>query len=1159
MIFDADGPDAEETLRQTAYAQPALFAVELGLARLWQSWGFEPAVVLGHSVGQYSAACVAGVLSLEDGAKLMAERGRLFGSLPAGGRMVAVFATAERVESLTDRFPSLSVAAYNGANTVLSGPAGDLDKAVTALTADGVRCDWLETSHAFHSALLDPILDEFEKYADSFTYASPQRILIDNRTGAVIGRSQKLDGNYWRRHARQPVEFAKSVQTLSDLGCKVLLEIGPQPVLTAAALRAWPDPATTPRAIASLRKNTADHRQITEALADAYALGHLPNFGAVQQGPARKLDLPTYPFQHRQYWFRENRELPTQQSHVSATSETVRLLEDGKIEELAALLGGAGDDQQTLSVLTKVAAQHNAQRKTKSISDARYEFRWDKINAAASDGKAAEPASWLLIGEDGDAVRPLIEALTALGQQHRILGLPTSDTDEQELTAALRAAADESPALRIVHVAALEADAAPSAQSLSRMQQQVLGGTRRLFRAAAAAELRAPIWLVTRGAQRVTDNDTVSPEQTALWGFGRAASLELPQLWGGLADLAAGTADEWSQLINQMAAEPRREDQFAVRDQAVYVPRLVRRAGQASTTALALRHDATYLVTGGLGSIGLEIAGYLAANGARHLVLTSRRAPSEAAQQRIAALTEQHGSDIRVVTADVADANDVSRLLADATSELAPLAGIVHAAGEIGTTPLSELDDAEVDRVFAGKVWGAWHLSEAAADLNLDFFLTTSSIASVWGGYGQTAYGAANAFLDGLTWRLRERGVAGVSANFGPWSAGMADEESRAKLSKRGIKTLSPAEALAGLAELIAVSAEHGAAQGVVARIDWARFLPLYQQAGRRAFLAELEREVPTAVPVTTASGKTELVERLTNAPVQQRRKLMSDFLRDAVADVTRVDPAEIRDDAGFFDLGMDSLMAVELRRRIEQGVGKQIPATLAMDHPRLSDTVDYLLGDVLALSEQTSPSAAALATAVTSRTDEPIAIIAVSCRFPGAPNPEAFWDLLSGGVDAIREVPEDRFDIDEFYDPDPDAAGKTYTRFGGFLDGIDGFDPEFFGISPREAVWIEPQQRLMLETVWEGLERAGYAPACAARQPNRRLRGRGRQRVRASVVRRVDRQDRAVLHHRQRAERDFGPGCLCAGIRRTGSRGRHRLQLIVGGRAPGRPGIAFR
>ena len=619
------------------------------------------------------------------------------------------------------------------------------------------------------------------------------------------------------------------------------------------------------------------------------------------------------------------------------------------------------------------------------------------------------------------------------------------------------------------------------------MQHRILGGTRRLFRAAIAAELGVPIWVVTRGAQRVTDADTVAPDQSCLWGFGRAASLELPHVWGGLADLSVGReneADEWGRFINRITTlrdSAIREDQIALRDQAVYVPRLVRRAGAPGAAPLELRSGATYLVTGGLGSIGLEIAGYLAAHGARHLVLTSRRAPSDAAQQRIDALSEQHGCEFRVIAADVADAHDVARLLTTVRAELPPLAGIVHAAGEIATTPLSNLDDTEVDRVFAGKVWGAWHLSEAAADLQLDFFISTSSIASVWGGFGQTAYGAANAFLDGLAWRLREQGISGVSVNFGPWSAGMADAESRARLDQRGVRTLSPTDALAGLADVVAASSAQGSAQGVVARIDWARFLPLYQQTGRRAFLAELEREVPTqlttVVPPATLSGKTKLVERLTNAPVQQRRRLLTDYLRDAVAEVTRVDAAEIREDAGFFDLGMDSLMAVELRRRIEQGVGKEIPVTLVMDHPRLSDAAEYLLGEVLGLSEQASDKRGPRQV-VTTRADEPIAIVAVSCRFPGAPDPEAFWELLSGGVDAIREVPEDRFDIDEFYDPDPETPGKTYTRFGGFLDGIDGFDPEFFGISPREAVWIEPQQRLMLETVWEGLERAGYAPS---------------------------------------------------------------------------------
>ncbi len=1082
VIFDVDSPDAEATLRQTSYAQPALFAVEMGLARLWQSWGFEPDVVLGHSVGQYSAACVAGVFSLEDGARLMAERGRLFGSLPAGGRMVAVFTAADRVESLTDEFPSLSVAAYNGANTVLSGPAQDLEKAVAALTADGVRCDWLDTSHAFHSALLDPILDEFESYAEQFNFNTPQRILIDNRTGVALGRSVKLDGGYWRRHARQPVEFAKSVRTLADLNCKLLLEIGPRPVLTATALGAWPDPATAPRVLTSLRSTTNDHRQITEAAADAYVLGHVPAFAAFRQAHARKLDLPTYPFERREYWFRDNRDKDWHSApqHLAARTQAVRLLEDGRIEELATLLDGTSGDHQTLSVLTKLAAQHNQQRTTQSITDDRYEIRWEKATAPLSGAEAGGGSAWILIGDATDAVKPLVDVLTARGHRPRILALPVSDADEEKLADALRSAAVDDPALRIVHIAALDSETTPSMRSLLRMQHRNLGGTRRLFRAAIAAELRRPIWVVTRGAQRVTDADTVSPVQSCLWGFGRAAALELPQVWGGLADLSEGRendSDEWSRFIDRITAPSDsavREDQIALRDHVAYVPRLVRRTEEPSGAPLQIRSDATYLVTGGLGSIGLEIAGHLAAHGARHLVLTSRRAPSDAAQQRIDVLGEQHGCEVRIVTADVADAHDVSRLLTTVQAELPPLAGIVHAAGEIGTTPLSNLDDTELDRVFAGKVWGAWHLSEAAAELKLDFFLSTSSIAAVWGGYGQTAYGAANAFLDGLAWRLREQGIPGISVNFGPWSAGMADAESRARLDQRGVRTLSPTDALAGLADVVAASL-NGPPQGIVARIDWARFLPLYQQAGRRAFLAELEPEAPDVAAVTP-SGTTQLVQRLTNAPVQQRKKLVTDYLRDAVAEVTRVDAAEIREDTGFFDLGMDSLMAVELRRRIEQGVAKEIPVTLVMDHPRLTDAADYLLDDVLGLAERVSaPAPTAVAT---TRTDEPIAIVAVSCRFPGAPDPEAFWEVLAGGVDAIREVPEDRFDIDEFYDPDPETPGKTYTRFGGFLDGIDGFDPEFFGISPREALWIEPQQRLMLETAWEGLERAGYSPA---------------------------------------------------------------------------------
>jgi NADPH:quinone reductase-like Zn-dependent oxidoreductase/malonyl CoA-acyl carrier protein transacylase/acyl carrier protein len=305
VLFASDretGGEAGETLKHTSFAQPALFAIEMGLARLWQSWGIEPDVVLGHSVGQYAAACVAGVFSLEDGARLMAERGRLFGSLPAGGRMMAVFTDPKQVEQVAGEFPRVSVGAYNGPNTVLSGPGEDLEQIVAKFADDGIRCTWLETSHAFHSELLEPVLGEFESYAAGLAFGVPTLPLVCNRTGAILTAETPLDAQYWRRHSRQPVQFAESVRTVAALGCSVLMEIGPQPVLTGAAVQVWPEHLAAPRAIVSLRKGVGDRRQIADALATAYVSGHRPNFAALHQQQGHRLELPTYPFQRRRFW-----------------------------------------------------------------------------------------------------------------------------------------------------------------------------------------------------------------------------------------------------------------------------------------------------------------------------------------------------------------------------------------------------------------------------------------------------------------------------------------------------------------------------------------------------------------------------------------------------------------------------------------------------------------------------------------------------------------------------------------------------------------------------------------------------------------------------------------------------------------------------------------
>jgi thioester reductase-like protein len=1066
----------EARLAHTSYAQPALFALEMALARLWQAWGLEPDVLVGHSVGQYTAACVAGVFSLEDGLRLLAERGRLFGALPPGGRMAALFADARQVDERVAQTPDVSVAAYNGAHTVVSGPGPAVEAVVAPFQAQGIRCEWLDTSHAFHSVLLDPALDAFEHAAAPVAVQPPARTLICNRTGKVLTGQAVLDARYWRKHARQPVQFAESVQTLSHLGCTVLLELGPQPILSATALRAWPEAREAPRAIASLRREVPDTRQILEALAQLYVAGSRPDFRALA-GPHRTVDLPTYPFQHRYFWFEQkhSNNAPTGPGEEStATSEVVRLLEEEKLDELARRLDGQEDTDLVVRVLQNLAAHHRSERHSRLAAEHLYEVSWERVSSPPPVLAFNEGQHWVIITRDAHPHQPISDLLQAQGQRVTTVALPSAGVSHDEMVADLERALDREPPALVLLLAALDLPGELSAESLAAMQDEVLAGTLDVLQAALKANLRAPIWIVTRGAQSIVDGDAVSPPQTCLWGLGRVLALEHPELWGGLVDLPPTGVSDWQQLITLLRDRTRNEDQLAIRGEELYVARLRRRPTTRVSAPLPVRTDATYLITGGLGALGLETAQHLAAQGATTLVLTSRRSPDEHTRHRIDRIRDRHGCQLHVVSADISLESDVERVIAFIRDSLPPLAGIVHAAGEIAASPMRALTRAEVQRVFSGKVWGALRLSEAISGLPLDFFIGFSSIASVWGSFGQAAYAAANAFLDGLACLHRHHGIRGTSINFGPWSAGMANEEAREQLARRGVHPMAADMALAGMNAIAGTTAAHG----IVARIDWATFLPVYQLQARRPLMEELERECPEGAP-TPSPERTSLVERLIQAPAEQRRTLLQDHLRHAVAQTMRLEPSQVRDDAGFFDLGMDSLMAIELRKRLEKDLGRSLPATMAIDYPRLTDAAEYLLAEVLGLQEI---SRIATPGRTAASVDEPIAIVGLACRFPGAPGREAFWELLSKGVDAVREVPGDRYDINEYYDPDPEARGKIYTRYGGFLDQVDLFDAELFGISPREALWIDPQQRLMLETAWEGLEDAGYAPASLAR-----------------------------------------------------------------------------
>jgi acyl transferase domain-containing protein/SAM-dependent methyltransferase len=293
---------ASSPLDETAYTQPALFAVQYALTELWRSWGVRPSFVMGHSVGEYVAACVAGAFSLEDGLNLIAERARLMQSLPARGRMAAVFASGERVAAAMAFSPAVSIAAINGPDAVvISGDDSQVQETLERLTKEGIASKELVVSHAFHSSILDPILDAFEKVAARVAYAEPQTGFISNVTGQsadarLIGRA-----DYWRRHAREPVQFAAGVHSLVDQGVRVFLEIGPNPVLLGMARRcvengnqSW---------LPSLRSHRDDWTQMLESVQALYVAGaDIDWAGLDRDRPRARLALPTYPFERHRYW-----------------------------------------------------------------------------------------------------------------------------------------------------------------------------------------------------------------------------------------------------------------------------------------------------------------------------------------------------------------------------------------------------------------------------------------------------------------------------------------------------------------------------------------------------------------------------------------------------------------------------------------------------------------------------------------------------------------------------------------------------------------------------------------------------------------------------------------------------------------------------------------
>ncbi len=568
----------------------------------------------------------------------------------------------------------------------------------------------------------------------------------------------------------------------------------------------------------------------------------------------------------------------------------------------------------------------------------------------------------------------------------------------------------------------------------------------------------------------VVTGDCAEPGAAAVWGLVRSAQSEHP------GRIVLAELDDASRSVLPSALLSG-EPQVRLRNGVAAVPRLARAVPDVTRNRRPLDPAGTVLITGGTGTLGAITARHLVtAHGIAHLVLVSRRGHAPGLRDELTAM----GATVTIAACDAADRAQLEAVLA-AIPAGHPLTAVVHAAGVLDDGVLTELSPDRVGTVLRPKADAALHLDELTRELDLAAFVLYSSAAGVLGNPGQASYAAANACLDAIALRRHRLGLPAVSVAWGYWSAvsamtrhlGAADLR---RNQRTGMTGLSAAE---GMALLDATMSTAGTF--VAAKLD----LPALRRAAAAGdpvplLMRGLVR--PPRPVAAAASGPVPLAERLAGLAGAARSEAVLDLVRRHAAEVLGHAAADaIHPGRTFKDAGFDSLTALELRNRLAAVTGLTLSPAMIFDYPKPSALAGHLLAKLSGGTSHRPAGSGAPAMA----TGEPIAIVAMACRFPaGVHSPEDLWRVVADGVDAVTEFPADRgWDTERLYDPDPDHAGTTYVRHGAFLDDAAGFDAAFFGISPNEALAMDPQQRLLLETSWEALERARIDPAALAGQ----------------------------------------------------------------------------
>nr|BAW35611.1 modular polyketide synthase [Streptomyces sp. RK95-74] len=946
------GVDGAPSLDRVDVVQPVLFSVMVSLAEVWRALGVEPSAVVGHSQGEIAAACVAGVLTLRDAARVVALRSQAIGRVLAGkGGMVSI---ARPVSEVRERIAAwgeerISVAAVNGPSAVVvSGEPAALEELLASCEADEVRARRVPVDYASHSAQVELLRDELLDLLAPVQPKTAQVPFLSTVTGEWV-EGPELDAEYWFTNLRRTVELEGAVRRLLDEGFGVFIESSAHPVLTMAVQESAEDAGVDAAAIGSLRRDEGGLDRFWASVGEAWSRGVAVDWHAVFDGTgARRIELPTYAFQQQRYWPEAGAGRAAGETrHDAVEAKFWAAVEAEDWQALAAELTVDGD-QPMSAVLPALASWRKQAREQSTVDGWRYRVTWQQLTEARS---ARPDGRWLLVAASTDDAwtAAVTGALTGRGADVQQIVVDPGTDGREELAERLRTAHTEAGGdfTGVLSLLAPAGDAHPLHPSLPVGTAAQLA----LIQALGDAGIGAPLWCLTQGAVSTGGADRPEcPEQALVWGLGRVAALEHLERWGGLVDLPQAPDEQaLSRLMGVLAAD-HDEDQVAIREAGVFGARLVRAPLADTSPVRSWKPSGTTLVTGGTGRLGAEVARWLARSGAEHLVLASRRGADAPGAVELEAELTGLGAKVTLAACDVTDRDALAGTLAAIPADQ-PLTAVMHTAAVLEDGVIEGLTLDQAARVLRLKVDATRHLHELTREADLTAFVLFSHFSATFGAPGQGNQAPGNAFLHTFAEQRRADGLPATTVSWGPWGdGGTVDGATGDRMRRHGINEMAPEPATAALQH--ALDRDETALTAI--DMDWRRFTLAFTADRPRPLLDTLPeaREVVAemrADAADEAAAGEALAGQLATLPETERERVLLELVRSAVAAVLGHSGAEaIEAGRAFKDLGFDSLTAVELRNRLGAASGLKLPPTLIFDHPTPAAVAAHMRAEIV-------------------------------------------------------------------------------------------------------------------------------------------------------------------------------------------------------------------